>query len=314
MTALLRTLLLWLSRQAALGDALESIPLADQLIGRFVAGRSHKEAVETAGPLVEAGYRVTFSLLGEDVADEVAAAAAGDEYRELLQQIADAGLAAQSKIAVKPTLLGLGLGFETAQGNLNGILEAARWVGVGVELDMERSNTVDDTLALYRAAASETPDLGVAIQAYLRRSATDVGALIADGIARVRLVKGAYHEPDDVAYQTSAEIERSFNALERALLEPDSIAGGASLAVATHDIRLIAGTRTRSHRKRTPDERWEVQMLYGVRRAQQQQLLAEGYPLRVYLPYGRHWCPYFMRRLAERPANLGFALRSVFGR
>ena len=312
MTALLRTLLLWLSRQAALGDTLESIPFADRLIGRFVAGQTHEEAVEAARPLVQAGYRVTFSLLGEDVADEVAAAAASDAYRELLQQIASAGLASQSKIAVKPTLLGLGLSFETAQGNFNGILEAARWVGVGVELDMERSNTVDDTLALFRSGASETADLSIAIQAYLRRTAADVDALITDGIARVRLVKGAYEESADDAYQTSEEIERAFHAIERTLLEPESIAGGAWLAVATHDLRLIAGTRTRSHRKRTPDDRWEVQMLYGVRRKQQQQLLAEGYPLRLYLPYGRHWYPYFMRRLAERPANLGFALRSLF--
>ena len=314
MTTVLRTLLLWLSRQAALGNALESIPFADSLIGRFVAGQSHEEAVETARPLVEAGYRITFSLLGEDVADEVAAVAASDGYRELLQQIANAGLASESKIAVKPTLLGLGLSFETAQRNLNGILEAARWTGVGVELDMERSNAVDDTLALYRSSANETADLHIAIQAYLRRSAADIDALIADRIARVRLVKGAYEESADVAYQTSAEIERAFHAIERSLLEPESIAGGASLAVATHDLPLIAATRTRSHRKRTPDGRWEVQMLYGVRRQQQQQLLAEGYPLRVYLPYGRNWFPYFMRRLAERPANLGFALRSLFSR
>lgn len=314
MSALLRALFLWLSRQRGVGAAFERLPLSDRLLRRFVAGRSHAEAVETGRSLVERGYGVTFSLLGEEVDDPQAAAAAAQEYRDLIEHIGQAGIAASSKVAVKPTLLGLACGFETAQANLTRVLEAARWLNVGVEIDMERSDTVDDTLALFRGAAADNPSLMVAIQAYLKRTPADVAALIDAGIARVRLVKGAYEEPPTAAHQSMPVIVKAYHDLLRTLLEPQSIARGTVVAVATHDLPLLAGARTRTFRKRTPDDRWEVQMLLGVKPSQQERLRREGYPMRVYLPYGEHWYPYFLRRLAERPANLVFALRSLFSR
>ena len=314
MSALIRTFFLWLSKRRRVGDWLESAPPADRLLRRFVAGDDHDEAIETAQGLVERGFRVTFSLLGEDVIAPTEATAAADQYRTLLEGIAKAGLASESKIAVKPSLLGLGLNYETALGNLLAVLEAARWVSVPVELDMERSDSTDNTLALFRAGVRETPTLGVAIQACLRRSGGDVAALIEQRIAHVRLVKGAYSEPAELTYSSPARIEKSFHDLVRVLLDAKSIEGGASLGVATHDMRLIAEARTRAFRKQTPADRWEVQMLYGVKPSQQQALLDQGYAVRVYLPYGPHWYPYFLRRVAERPGNLWFALRSVFSR
>ena len=312
MTGLLRAIFLWLSRQQAIGEALERAPFGSRLFGRFVAGTSHEAAIETAQPLIDAGFQVTFSLLGEDVETPKAAAKAVEEYQTLLGQLGQAGIAAQSRVAVKPTLLGLDLGYETAQGNLTAVLEAARWAGVVVELDMERSATVDDTLSLYRGAVAETPNLGIAVQAYLRRSRADVEKLIADGMAHIRLVKGAYAEPAEIVFENSAAVEREYRKLLRLLLEPASIKAGTTVAVATHDTKLLAGARTRTFRKATPQGRWEVQMLLGVRTSQQKRLLREGYPVRVYLPYGQHWYAYSMRRLAERPANLVFALRSIF--
>jgi proline dehydrogenase len=159
---------------------------------------------------------------------------------------------------------------------------------------------------------AETPNLGVAVQAYLRRSRADVEKLIADGVAHVRLVKGAYAEPAEIVFEKSATVQREYRQLMRLLLEPASIKAGTTVAVATHDAKLLAEARTRTFRKATPEGRWEVQMLLGVRTSQQKRLLGEGYPVRVYLPYGRHWYAYSMRRLAERPANLVFALRSIF--
>ncbi len=312
MTGPLRLVFLWLSRQQWIGEALERAPFGSRLLRRFVAGTTHDEAIETAQPLIDAGFQVTFSLLGEDVESPAAAVEAVLEYQTLLGRLGQAGIAAQSKVAVKPTLLGLSLGFETAQGNLTAVLEAGRWAGVGVELDMERSGIVEDTLSLYRGAVVETPDLGLAVQAYLHRSRGDVERLIADGVAHVRLVKGAYAEPAELVYADSAEVEREYRVLMRLLLEPASIQAGSSLAVATHDVKLLAEARTRTFRQATPKERWEVQMLLGVRPSQQERLLREGYPVRIYLPYGRHWYAYTMRRLAERPANLVFALRSIF--
>ena len=310
-----RGLLLWLSRRRAVGEALERSPLRDRLVSRFVAGGTATEAVARAQPLLERGFTVTFSFLGEDVRSRAEAKAAEREYQALVAAIAAAGIGPQSVVAVKPTLLGLAADAPLAERCLGSIAAAAREAGARVELDMERSPLVDATLALFRSGVRVDPAMGIAQQAYLHRAAADVEALLAEGIARVRLVKGAYAEPASVAVQDAASVRQAFHALMRRLLSAEAQAGGGvRLAVATHDPSLLAATRTQAFRNQLGREAWEVQLLYGVRPSLRDRLLGEGYPVRVYLPYGAHWYPYFMRRLAERPANLWFALREVFGR
>lgn len=305
-----RHLLLWLSRRPRLGELLQRSPLRERLVSRFVAGRSAQEAVERARPLLAQGFGLSFSHLGEDVGSAAEAEAATAAYRELAAAIAGAGMGSSSVIAVKPTLIGLELDAALAARCLGEIAEAAVAAGARVELDMERSALVERTLALLQAGRRHDPEMGIAIQAYLHRSAGDVEALIGEGSARVRVVKGAYAEPASVA-MSGAAVRRSYHELVRRLMSAEAVALDARVAVATHDEALIASARTRAFRGRVPEEVWEVQMLLGVRPLVQQRLLAEGYAVRVYLPYGTHWYPYFMRRLAERPANLWFALRHI---
>ena len=283
------------------------------MVRRFVAGRSETEVVATAQRLIARGLRVNCSLLGEEITQAAQAEAAVRRYRALLGAVDAAGIGPQTKIAVKPTLLGLGLDPARAQIHLSSLLDAADAAGAGVELDMERAADVDATLALFRGAASTHPRLGVALQAYLKRSEADLEALIAEGVARVRLVKGAYAEAATVAYRSREEIDAAFHRLLRRLLDPAATASGASLSLGTHDVALIATARGIAHRKRTPEEAWEVQMLMGVRAPLQARLPREGYRVRVYLPYGEQWYPYFVRRIAERPAHLWFALRQIAG-
>ena len=308
-----RDVLLWLSRQHWLGDVLERSPLRERLVSRFVAGRSAEAAVARAQPLLDGGFTVTFSRLGEDIGTRAEAEAATAAYGDLVAAIAAAGIGERSVIAVKPTLLGLELDPTLAAECLARIALAAVAAGARVELDMERSPLVDATLTLFRAGVRQDPQMGVAIQAYLHRSADDVEQLIGEGAGRVRVVKGAYAEAASVA-MSGAAVTRSYHALVRRLLAPDALAAGSRVAVATHDQALIASARTRAFRGRAPDAAWEVQMLLGARPSLRDRLLSEGYAVRVYLPYGTHWYPYFMRRVAERPANLWFALRQVVGR
>ncbi len=310
----LRALLLWLSRRRVLGAWLQRVGLSQRVVARFVAGLSHEAAIATARPYLERGFTATFSYLGEDVESEAEADAAVSEYCNLLEAVTAAGIATQTKIAIKPSLLGLAVGQQVAEANLEKVATAAATVGVELELDMERSDSVEATLALYRSARATQPELGVAIQAALRRTPADLEALIEEGIARVRIVKGAYAESAAVAYAEAEKIASAFHGLVRMALEPQAMEREGFLAIGTHDQRLIAGTRTRVFRRRTAGDRWEVQMLYGVRPRLQDQLLGDGYPVRIYFPYGRQWYPYFTRRLAERPANLWFALQQLLRR
>ena len=312
----LRSIFAWLSRRRAIGDRLEKFPGARRLIRRFVAGIERDAAVATARALADRRFRSSFSFLGENVISREEAVEAAAEYEHLLSTLQRTDLGSAATIAVKPSLLGLGIDPALAKVHLLRIVDAAQPVGARVELDMERTATVDGTLRLYRAVRAARPDLathfGIALQAYLRRTETDLAALIADGIATVRLVKGAYGEPESVAYTTSKTITGAFHRLIRMTLEPTAIAAGSYLAIGTHDPTLIAATRSRIIRQHVSADRWEVQMLYGVRTSLQDRMLREGYPVRVYLPYGRHWYAYLMRRLAERPATLWFLVRQLF--
>lgn len=307
----LRPALLWMAGRPAIGAAMQRTPCGQRLVSRFIAGRDAAAALDAARPLLEQGYLVTFSYLGEDVASEAEAAAAVTEYEALIARVAEAGIGRQSKIAIKPSLIGLQLDPGLAARHLERVVVAAAAAGSSVELDIERSGAVDRTLALYRAVRQRHAGLGVALQAYLRRSPDDLRALIEERIATVRLVKGAYDEPKALAYQSQASISSAYHRLLRTVCAPESLARESFIAAATHDERLLASARSLAFRRHIGPERWEVQMLYGVRRPLQERLLREQYPVRIYLPYGEHWYPYFVRRLAERPANLWFALRQL---
>ena len=252
------------------------------------------------------GASAMFSLLGEAVTDPSEADRAVAEYCALAAAIGDSSQM-DARVAVKPTLLGLDISQQTARRGLLNIVETAAEHGVWVELDMEASNTVDATLDLYRAAAERSDRTAIALQAYLRRTPEDAQALIDEGIARVRLVKGAYSESDRIAHSGTDAIRRAYIELLE-LLWP----AGSALGVATQDPHLHRAAR-RMARELPTNSCWEFQMLYGVRTEMGSAIRARQERLRVSIPYGERWYPYLMRRIAERPANAWFALRAAIG-
>lgn len=313
---MLRALLIWLSQQPRLERAVVASRLLRPMIRRFVAGETAADALEAAEGLRGDGYRSAVELLGEDVFDPAAARAAADAYVELVGQIGLQGLSQRKRplIAIKPSLLGLQIGLSEAERNLSAVVEAADAAGVTVEIDMEASYMVDATLRLYRRAAERSPRTAVALQAYLRRTPHDLGALIDDGIARVRLVKGAYSEPVEIAYPRADEVRHAFRDLLMTLwLSETASAGESFVGVATHDPKLHEAAREMASEYEIGEDRWEFQMLLGVRPRLRAGLLADGYPVRVSVPYGERWYPYTLRRLGERPANFLFGLRAVAG-
>jgi proline dehydrogenase len=235
------------------------------------------------------------------------AAAAADTYLEILERIGSEGL--DANVSVKLTMLGLDLDRDMAVGHLRKILAAATRHGTSVRIDMESSAYVDVTLDIHAELHDDFPNLGVVIQSYLRRSAEDIERLIPMG-ASIRLVKGAYKEPPEVAFPKKADVDRSFAELLERLLAPDAREQGVELAVATHDPVLVERAKGLL-RQRGIDAGVEFQFLNGIRQDVQRQIVADGLDLRVYVSYGPSWYPWFMRRLAERPANLTFFLRHL---
>ena len=299
----MRATLLSLSRQPRLGRLATRLSFTRSMVARFVAGQTLSEALDALDRLRAAGRRTTVDVLGESVQTEAAALAAGDRYLELLDALAARGL--DGNVSLKLSQMGLDLGADVCRANVSRIFEAAAANGAFVRIDMEDHDRTDATLAIWRELRPLNPASGVVIQAALRRSVADVTELIAER-APVRLCKGAYREPAAVAYPTKSEVDASYvELLERLLRE------GTSPALATHDPRMIQAATDLVEREHLDRERFEFQMLYGVRRDLQEQLVKAGYRVRIYVPFGREWYPYFMRRLAERPANVMFILRSV---
>jgi len=276
------------------------------LVGRFVAGETLDAALDRVRPIAAEGMTVTLDLLGENVATEGEARAAVERYAETLRRMAGAGL--EPNISVKLTMLGLDLDEALAEALMREILGGAREVGGFVRVDMEGSAYTARTLALVEALHDDVPDeVGTVIQSYLYRSAADVERLIARRM-RVRLVKGAYAEPASVAYQKPAAVDAAYVRLMERLLDD-----GRYPALATHDPALIRAAEGYATRMGIGSDRFEFQMLYGVRRDAQRELVARGWRVRVYVPYGTEWYPYFTRRIAERPANALFVLRQLAG-
>lgn len=278
-----------------------------RVVERFMPGEELDDAIAAARILNERGMTTSLNPVGEHVHSEAEATAATDTYVEILARINDAPL--NSNVSVKLSLLGLDLGTEIAAANLSRILEAAATHGAFVRIDMESSAYVDRTLEIHERLRPRFPAIGVVIQTYLRRSADDVEALVRQGAA-VRLVKGAYTEPSDIAFDDKADVDRNFERLTARMLDDDARANGVRLAVATHDRTLVEKAEAMAV-DRGVNEGLEFQMLYGIARGLQDDTAAGGFPVRIYISYGPAWYPWFMRRLAERPANLGFFLRHL---
>lgn len=273
--------------------------------GRFIAGTSVLDAIDTVARLNAQGIMATLDYLGEAVTEPAEALVTVNAYQELLDQIASAGLTAN--VSLKLTALGLAIRDDLALEYLRHIVAHARARANLVRIDMEDTPYTEATLRIYRTLRAEGFDnVGVVIQAYLYRSDRDLEELAKQG-ANVRLVKGAYREPRQHAYPRKADVDAAFLRQIEARLR-----SGLYTAVATHDERSIAFTRQLVTREGLPRDRFEFQMLYGIRPELQERLVHEGYRVRTYVPYGDQWYPYFIRRLAERPANLSFVVRNLF--
>lgn len=306
----LRTLLLYLSRARWARVLVTNFGPAWRVASRFVAGESVDEAIVAAQQLNAKGMTVTLDYLGESVSDAAEANAARDQILWLLDRIHSSGV--NSTVSVKLSQLGLKVDENLAFGNIQAILERARSHGLRVRIDMEESALVDTTLDFYhRLRAAGYDNVGVVIQSYLYRSEKDVNQLVEDG-ARVRLVKGAYKEPPDIAYPHKEDVDRAFVRLAERMLGERARATGVYLAVASHDDAMIEATQRYALQHNIPSSAYEFQLLYGIRRDLQEGLVRQGYQVRIYVPYGTAWYPYFMRRLAERPANLWFFVANFF--
>jgi proline dehydrogenase len=276
----------------------------DSFARRFIAGETVEEVIETSRRVQAEGLHITLDYLGESVRTVEEAAAATGAYVRLLDVIVAAGI--ERNISLKLTQLGATIDRATCVDNLRRILEPAGRHEFFVRIDMENSPWTQLTLDIFETLwEQQYRKLGVALQAALHRTDRDIQRMNELG-ARVRLVKGAYKEPETVAYQRKADVDAAFLRLTRILLDK-----GTYPAIATHDPAMIEGTRTYAIERAITKDRFEFQMLYGIRRDLQRELAAEGHPVRLYIPFGREWFPYFMRRLGERPANLGFVMRGI---
>ena len=297
--------LLWLSERQGVFNFVRRNGLARRFASRFVAGESIDQGVEAARDLGRRGITASLDLLGESVSVEAEAAAARDQYLRMLERMSAAG--AEVNVSVKLTQMGLDISEALCVANMTAILERAAALGGFVRLDMESSAYTQRTLDFFRRHLLDRfgAHCGVVIQSMLRRSAQDVEDLIAMN-ARVRLCKGAYLEPPAVAFPDKAEVDGNYVRLMERLLLAGNYPG-----LATHDEALIAHARDFVRRQGIATDRFEFQMLYGVRRDLQERLRRAGYRLRVYIPFGTQWYPYLMRRLAERPANIAFFLGNI---
>lgn len=305
LAAILRALFLWLARRRALGRLAMRTPILRRMPLRFVAGTTLDAGVQAVRELNAGGACATIDVLGESVTDRATADAAAAAYVETIERIAAEGL--DANVSLKLTQMGLDLGVEECLSVIRPVVEAGRAHGVFVRIDMESSAYVERTLEVMRRLRADGFDVGPVLQSYLHRSKADAEALAADRIP-VRICKGAYAEPAEIAWHDRDAINRSFVELCVILLEAD-----ACPAAASHDPEMIEAVKALVRERGVRPDRYEFQLLYGVRRDLQRQLVEEGHQLRVYVPYGREWWPYYMRRLAERPANVMFFVRSLFG-
>jgi proline dehydrogenase len=315
---MLRSTILAAARNRRVEHLVTNAPISRSVVHRFVGGPDTATAVEASRGLIADGLTVTLDHLGEDTTELSQARAVVDAYLEMLTALERAGLTerlgpltARSEVSVKLSAIGQALegdGEKIALEHARRICTEARRVGATVTLDMEDHTTTDSTLSILAALRADFPDTAAVLQAYLRRTVGDCRDLATAG-SRVRLCKGAYHEPESVAFQKREEVDRSYVRCMKVLLD-----GPAYPMFATHDPRLVAigSERAKFYGRRLED--FEFQMLYGIRPDEQRKLAAAGHTVRVYIPYGAQWYGYLMRRLAERPANLAFFARSMISK
>jgi proline dehydrogenase len=308
---ILRSTLIALSRNPSLRRFAESSRLGGRMSARFVAGTSVAQALDAAASVNRQGISTTLDSLGENVHSPHEAQQAADIYHQLLDAIAQRSL--DANVSVKLTQMGMDLGMdldpEVAYSIVASLVQHAIAANTFVRIDMEGSDYTQATIDLVsrlHALPENRGRVGVVIQAYLYRSAADIERLLAEGI-RVRLCKGAYQEPANLAFPEKADVDANFVKLMQALL-PSGVYHG----IATHDEKMVEATCRFARERGIAADNFEFQMLYGVRRDLQKSLVASGYRVRVYIPFGTEWYPYFMRRLAERPANLLFMARNFF--
>jgi proline dehydrogenase len=319
---MLRSFLIYISKATWAQRIVTGWNFAWRAASRFVAGDSIQEAVIVVKELNNRGMNVTLDHLGECTTTREEALKAADDILELLDQIERDGL--RANVSVKLTQIGLALDKELCTQNLERILARARLYRNFVRIDMEDTPYTEETIQLFRQMRTKGYNqTGLVIQAYLRRSEKDIEELLAEG-ARIRLVKGAYKEPPELAFPKKADVDSNFDVIAQKLISAANVVNSVNLsedgrippipALGTHDQRRIQIAKDYATRIGLPKQVLEFQMLYGIRRDLQSQCVREGYPVRIYVPYGTHWYPYFMRRLAERPANVWFFVSNYFRR
>ena len=305
----MRSTLLTLSHRKSLGRLATRVPITRPMVRRFICAETLDEALPAICRLRDEGMRTTVDVLGESVSEEADARAAAARYLAVLDALAASGL--DRNVSLKPTQMGLAIDPGLARETIGSIVARATELGAFIRIDMEDHTTTDSTLALWREVRPDTwrdggADVGLVIQAALRRSDDDIEAIIAEG-GRVRLCKGAYKEPSSVAYGDKADVDAAY---ERQMLR--LVRAGRYPALATHDVRLIKRAIEVAKAEGIARDAFEFQMLFGIRRDVQEQLVGAGWRVRTYVPFGSQWYPYFMRRLAERPANVSFILRNLW--
>jgi proline dehydrogenase len=299
-----RAALLYLSQKTELKDFFSKLPGFSRITGRFIAGENLDDAIATILELNQAGMAATFDHLGESTTSQAEAESDVREYLRVLDRIENTG--ANSNISVKLTQLGLDIDKDYCLQNARRIVEAAKRQSNFVRVDMEDSSKTDATLDVFKRLYGEYGNVGIVLQAYLYRTEKDIDDALEMG-ARVRLCKGAYKEPGEVAFPEKSQVDANYIRLMKKLLK-----SGVYHGIATHDEKMIAATKEFAAGEGVSKDAFEFQMLYGIRRDLQLKLARDGYRVRIYVPYGEHWYPYFMRRLAERPANLWFVLKNLF--
>jgi proline dehydrogenase len=318
----LRAILLYLSQAQWAQSLVTGWGFMRRMATRFVAGDTVEDALEATRKLNADGIFGTLDQLGEHVSNAEEALAATDEYIAVMEAMRDAGV--KSSISLKLSQLGLGLDYDLCLGNMKCIARRAAEFGIYVRIDMEDHPTVDGTLRIWRDLQVEgLTQVGLVFQSYLYRTEEDIRAVLPEG-AHIRLCKGAYAEPPDVAFPDKKDVDANYDILTAIIMDA-AVAGGskpssangktpAVSAIATHDPDRIDFAKEYAQKIGLPKEALEFQMLHGIRADLQKQLVSEGYPVRVYVPFGTHWYPYFMRRLAERPANVWFFMINFFRR
>jgi proline dehydrogenase len=303
---LTRNALLYLSRREGLKDFATRFRLFKKMTTRFVAGEDIEEAIATIRDINEKGSTASFDHLNESVANASETEDEVREYLQILSRIDDTGIS--SNVSIKLTQFGLEIDPELAYKNARRIVEDAARRGNFVRIDMEASHVTQVTIDIFKRLRAEfgLNDVGIVLQSYLRRTFSDVQEILKIP-ARIRICKGAYNEPPEVAFPDKKDVDENYVRVMKALLS-----SGVYHGIATHDPKMIEATIEYARREGIGKEAFEFQMLYGVRRDLQVQLAKDGYNMRVYVPYGKHWYPYFMRRLAERPANIWFVMKNMF--